>query len=450
MKSRNISHTDLRLLRDFFAPACSLFLHDAFGRINGNIPENLQDFDPDQQAAVLVETHPDYFVLTRGTVHSEDLVWFDYINNPDGTIRWFYPSSAERPYYLALYNATSFKAKVYRFIAQVIFHFKGARFLASGRFGVENSLVQSAKQTFGIGEEERCTFFTGTRGATRKMVVEAGYGKDRSEFIKIPFSPKASELIQNECTMVRSLSKYDFSTLSLPKISGQINGHARLTGVKPAAAIPADRITSIHVRALTELYALSHENRTVADSDAWVTLQTNMEYLSRELTFTNTLNREKTLHLIGLMRELYSRIPLTETVPVSVSHGDFTPWNMYCDEYRLYVYDWEMAGNGIPMLFDLFHFSYQSTILQKRQQYPAVKSTIQSWKQLPAVQKLVRNYGINTELHHALYLLFNVSHYVRQYLSEDELLEQSHWMIDAWTEALQDTLALFSKKSRSV
>ena len=94
MKSRNISHTDLRLLRDFFAPGSNLFLHDAFGRVNGNFPEQLQDFEPDQQTAVLVETHPDYIVLTRGTVQSENLVWFDYINNPDGTIRWFYPSSA--------------------------------------------------------------------------------------------------------------------------------------------------------------------------------------------------------------------------------------------------------------------------------------------------------------------------------------------------------------------
>ena len=450
MKSRNISLTDLRLLRDFFAPGSSLFLHDAFGRVKGNFPEQLQDFEPDLHSAILAETHPDYFVLTRGTVQSENLVWFDYINNPDGTIRWFYPSSADRPDYLALYNATSFKAKVYKFVASVMFRLKGARFMASGRFGVEKSLVHSAKTMYGIGQDERCTFFTGTRGATRKMVVEAGYGNHRPEYIKIPTTPKARVLIQNEYTMVRSLSKYDFSTLSLPKISSQINGHARLTGVKPAIPIPADRITSIHVRALTELYAMSHENRTVSDSDAWVTIQANLEFLNRELTFINTLNREKTLQLIGLMRELHARIPVTETVSVSVSHGDFTPWNMYCDEYRLYLYDWEMSGNGIPMLFDLFHFSYQSTILQKRQQYPAVKSAIQSWKQQPAVQQIVRKYGINTELHHALYLLFNVSHYVRQYLSEEELLEQSQWMIDAWTEALQEANTLFSKQSRSV
>jgi hypothetical protein len=43
-------------------------------------------------------------------------------------------------------------------------------------------------------------------------------------------------------------------------------------------------------------------------------------------------------------------------------------------------------------------------------------------------------------LHHALYLLFNVSHYLRQYLSEREPLMQSQWMMNAWTLAIEDYL----------
>ena len=88
----------------------------------------------------------------------------------------------------------------------------------------------------------------------------------------------------------------------------------------------------------------------------------NVHYLFNELEYRNNLDPSKMDALVKGLKQLYSTISLGEAIPVSVSHGDFTPWNMYCDDQRLYVYDWEMARNGIPMLFDLFHFSYQSVI----------------------------------------------------------------------------------------
>jgi aminoglycoside phosphotransferase (APT) family kinase protein len=104
-----------------------------------------------------------------------------------------------------------------------------------------------------------------------------------------------------------------------------------------------------------------------------------MDFLTKELVFINELDKESTRHLVQLLKKLFQVVPVGESVPVSVSHGDFTPWNMYCDEQRLYVYDWEMARNGMPMLFDLFHFTYQSLILQQRKGYAEVKDTINQW-----------------------------------------------------------------------
>jgi hypothetical protein len=121
---------------------------------------------------------------------------------------------------------------------------------------------------------------------------------------------------------------------------------------------------------------------------------------------------------------------------------------MYCDEQRLFVYDWEMASSGMPMLFDLFHFTFQSTILARNKTYREVAEGIRNWNINPESVRLIRKYNINTDLHYRLYLLFTVSYYIRQYIGEKELLMQSNWMIDAWLEALQE-LVPESNKSLS-
>ena len=174
-------------------------------------------------------------------------------------------------------------------------------------------------------------------------------------FIKIPLTETAEKLVKNEMDMVKSLNKFDFTTLSLPKISKHINGHARLSDVKPAFTISADKIAAIHASAVGELYALSHERKAITETEAWSVINGNVHYLFNELEYRNNLDPSKMDALVKGLKQLYSTISLGEAIPVSVSHGDFTPWNMYCDDQRLYVYDWEMARNGIPMLFDLFH-----------------------------------------------------------------------------------------------
>ena len=135
---------------------------------------------------------------------------------------------------------------------------------------------------------------------------------------------------------------------------------------------------------------------------------------------------------------MFLSIDDTEQVAVSVSHGDFTPWNMYCDEQRLYVYDWELAQNGIPMLFDLYHFTFQTTILQHRKEFLAVKEAMLKWSVHPLIQQIIQKYRINANTNYKLYLLFTASYYLRQYILEKELLMQSEWMVNAWILALED------------
>jgi hypothetical protein len=449
MKKSKLSLTDIQLLRDLFAPGLELILIDPRGRIKDVDKESKKVVFPDENTVdFVVDLTDPVFSCYLSNAQESSCTSFDYINNPDGTIRWFYQSNSKAASHLSFYNSSSLKSKIYVSVSRIAWKFGQSDLLASGKFKMQQLLVDNVKTRYGILESENCSFFTGTRGATRKVVVDVQGEDGTSEFIKIPLTETAEKLVKNEIDMVKSLSKFDFTTLSLPKISKQINGHARLSNVKPAYTIPADKIAAIHASAVGELCALSHERKSITDTESWDVTSTNIHYLFNELVYRNDLDQQKINTLVNRLKQLYSTISLGESIPVSVSHGDFTPWNMYSDEQRLYVYDWEMAKNGIPMLFDLFHFSYQSVILQQQKSYTDVCENINVWLKQPIVMHMIQKYRINVQLHHALYLLFNVSFYLRQYLNEKEPLMQSEWMMDAWIPAIDDCLSAINVNNK--
>lgn len=49
-------------------------------------------------------------------------------------------------------------------------------------------------------------------------------------------------------------------------------------------------------------------------------------------------------------------------VTFSVYHADFTPWNMFMNDNRLFVFDWEYSSKTYPSGLDKYHFHIQQWI----------------------------------------------------------------------------------------
>jgi len=47
-------------------------------------------------------------------------------------------------------------------------------------------------------------------------------------------------------------------------------------------------------------------------------------------------------------------------------HGDFTPWNMFVEQGRLFVFDFEYAGRTYPPFLDYFHFMTQTAVFERK------------------------------------------------------------------------------------
>jgi hypothetical protein len=439
MQKALIHYSDLQLLHDFFCSNDSLSIYDPDHRLLNSPKDQVFSDKASFNLSSNGSGHSNNMKLYFGSCEWNNSKRFYYINNPDGTIRWLFPADMKKTAHMALYNASSWKAKIYKSASAVLFAAGKSQWLASGSVCIDADAVKAIEEQYEINAGEEYALFMGTRGQTRKIVAAVHKGNKITHFIKIPVSDQSEQLILNEIKMLKELSKYDFTTLSIPHVSdGRVKAFARLSNVKPAVTISADRIKELHIKTLSELYATSNERKEISSCAAWTSIKNNLQWMQSEHELDNGLDEIKTRRIIHLLRKHFNSIPQDILIPLSVSHGDFTPWNMYCDINRLYVYDWELSSNGIPMLFDLYHFIFQSEALIHRNNYVAIKHNIHDALHMDSVKRISSRYHIDTELHYRLYLLFTISYYLRLYMTEKELLTQSYWMIDTWLDALED------------
>ncbi|MFM8739131.1 MAG: hypothetical protein ACKOC0_02880, partial [Cytophagales bacterium] len=123
-----------------------------------------------------------------------------------------------------------------------------------------------------------------------------------------------------------------------------------------------------------------------------------------------------------------------------LSHGDFTPWNMYLDSKAgLAIYDWECARRNMPFGFDAFHFIIQNQILVKRNRWSDIEQLITA--QLFQPSSFMGDYAPDQQqLYLKLYLLINTIYYLTVYQEQVNWHIQVEWLINTWNEALSSML----------
>jgi len=111
-----------------------------------------------------------------GSIHfnsffnNKNTTTFQYINNPDKSIRWFFPSANSHPGFLALYNNSGLKASAYKSFIKIMYSLNCASLFTSGSFTVWDSKM-NLSHFFNGKEIEEYAVFTGTAGKNRKTIM---------------------------------------------------------------------------------------------------------------------------------------------------------------------------------------------------------------------------------------------------------------------------------------
>lgn len=95
-------------------------------------------------------------------------------------------------------------------------------------------------------------------------------------------------------------------------------------------------------------------------------------------------------------------------VDFSFYHADFTPWNIYVENGRLYAFDFEYAKRTYPPYLDYFHFFTQTAIFEKHLDAEGI------WKLFQENKEQARQFFEHPDLAYICYLTNIIAHYVKR------------------------------------
>lgn len=207
-------------------------------------------------------------------------------------------------------------------------------------------------------------FFTGTDSPHRKTAVQFmdQNGKIRG-FAKLSQNPVVKKLLTHEAETLNLLRTLDLKSAIIPTVlfCGTIGGADALVTdtLKTVRTKSATTLNGAHFAFLRELAGKTAVPGT--DGTGWVVadLRRRYETVAERLPVDWRRRLEKAFEVVALHGEDWG--------PKSLSHGDFTPWNTFFVDDRLYVFDWEYAHQSYSPGYDLIHFMFS---LPERKRQP--------------------------------------------------------------------------------
>jgi thymidylate kinase len=352
----------------------------------------------------------------------------NYICNSDGSIRWIWPSNAKHADFLKFYHAGSLTARLFMFSASSLARIAMLSYLKHGSFifYVSDQYALQIKKLW----NNRWAWFSGTPGPNRKSILwhyltKSGFGY----FLKIPLTSLAVKNLIIEADQLKYYEHKNYDLLIFPKMENLNNGILRLQDIGKGTS-RSNQFKKLPYEAVSTwlksgLDTISYENSA---------FKAKLDQAFEKLDVMN--DRRIPAELFGKIYLLKKQTVIPEEILVSNAHGDFTPWNVMCKHDKLHIIDLELAQNAMPVLFDLFHFIYQSNILLGNGGYKAIRVEIDELFAQPQWKTFLEKNQIDKGTAETLYLLYIVSYYLNVYHQQSEWHVQVGWLLTAWSQAL--------------
>lgn len=197
-----------------------------------------------------------------------------------------------------------------------------------------------------------CAYFTGTAGPHRKTAVQVMIRSGEIiGYAKISRDPAVKPYLENEARMLSEIAGLDLASADTPQLLDWREGDGDVAWLvtdslrAPRHSVALD-LTTPHYAFLAELAAKT--GRPGEGIDTLATLSRTVETLRPEL---------ESEWVTRIKEGIAQLAEAAASMPVALAHGDFTPWNSFLTEGRLYVFDWEYAHPAYPLGYDEIHFT---------------------------------------------------------------------------------------------
>lgn len=364
--------------------------------------------------------------------HKKDDTFY-FISNPDSTIRWIYPKSLKKPSFLSFYSTSSTRAKILASIFRLSFYFRLNKKIELEVF--KDSILDRIIKQY---KDFNYSIFTGTIGINRKAIIELNQNNSTKYFVKVALTEQSKELINNEKEILNQLNKYQYQNLTIPKIVESQSNYITIDNIAPKNQAQSSTLNEIHLNALDEIYSKTIDTKFIKDSSYFQLIEKNLDKLNNT-SLNKSFDKEKTKLLIENMNTIFQSLDTKKEISFAYGHNDFTPWNMFVENNHLYLFDWELARKDVILLYDFFHFIFQSQILISKSDYKTIFEVITTHiKNNSKLKDIIKKYNIDINENYKLYLLYTVSYYLDKYNNQETFYKQIYWIINIWDETFND------------
>ena len=208
----------------------------------------------------------------------------------------------------------------------------------------------------------RLAFYLGVPAPHRKVTAQVLTPDGKTlAYAKIATSPLAQAAVETERRALLRLSESAGLQGTVPKVLGSLDWHGgTILLITMGPPRPGPRgLSSVHLRFCTQVFQSFRVQETFVESPMWTRMSET--WLRLKHTSPETLPANLGPALERLHDELG---PVS--MPLSLAHGDFAPWNTRLGPRSLFVLDWERASEGMSPLYDAFNFQALQAALQGR------------------------------------------------------------------------------------
>ncbi|MDH5523365.1 MAG: aminoglycoside phosphotransferase family protein [Desulfobulbaceae bacterium] len=200
--------------------------------------------------------------------------------------------------------------------------------------------------------------YTGSFGPLQKFTVELlDENGTPFAYAKFGHNKLSKQAIQNEQRVLKSLKSVPLSKVIIPElITAQLPetiADRTLIIKKLDGGNPLNQITDVIVTGLAELFSTTQENHSTNIKDYICIQITSLQELDCSGLDQEFIDMRD--EIVAILHNIANSRESTAILPLALSHGDFTRWNVRADDKNIYIIDWEEAAPR-PLGHDLLTF----------------------------------------------------------------------------------------------
>ena len=286
---------------------------------------------------------------------------FYRFGNADGK-RWIVPARGMHTA-LNLYQPSGIKGKVVKALLPYLHWMAPVRKVIKAQTincRLNNELHKLFCETFGV-EDIEFAIFEGTPCVHQKITMQLSNNGRILGYCKLSDSNNIKALFEKENAMLEWLAKRGVKDIPQALHCGTLATGTHIfvqsTAKSASSSIPHEWGT-LQQQFIDKLHSCTKQRIKFEESDFYRSITALGEHLH---WLPGNIDSTIIEQGIAFVREQYEG----RDVEFSAYHGDFTPWNMFVEKGRLFVFDFEYAAKSYPPGLDRYHHFTQTAIFEK-------------------------------------------------------------------------------------